>query len=253
MGRLTDKVAIITGAASGMGLAGARIFAHEGARVVMVDVTGDKLTAAAAAIAAEGGEVLPIVLDVTSADDWRDAVQRAVDAYGRIDVLVNNAGIVTVSSVVETEEAEWDRVLGVNAKGYWLGMKHVIPRMLEQGGGSIVNVASIAAITGGKGSAAYSASKGAVLALTRQAADTYAKDSIRVNAILPGLVFTGMIEAAGLHSKEDAAAAIGQLTPLPPHAGDAEDIGYGMLYLASAESKFVTGAEIVIDGGWTVA
>lgn len=252
MGRMTDKVAIITGAASGMGLAGARIFAREGARVVMVDVTADKLQAAADSITAEGGTVMAIPLDVTSAQGWHDAVAKVVEAYGRIDALVNNAGIVTTSTAVETEEAEWDRVLDVNAKGYWLAMKYVIAQMLTQGGGSITNVASIAALVGGKGSIAYSASKGAVMALSRQAAETYAKDSIRVNTICPGLIFTGMIEAAGLDSREAAAAAIGAGTPLPPHAGDAEDIGYGMLYLASDEAKFVTGANITIDGGWTV-
>lgn len=252
MGRMTDKVAIITGAASGMGLAGARLFAREGARVVMVDVTQDRLIAAAESITAEGGVVMPIALDVTSAQGWQDAVADIVTKFGRIDALVNNAGIVTTSTAVETEEAEWDRVLDVNAKGYWLAMKYVIAQMLTQGGGSIVNVASIAALVGGKGSIAYSASKGAVMALSRQAAETYAANSIRVNTICPGLVFTGMIQAAGLDSREAAAAAIGAGTPLPPHAGDAEDIGYGMLYLASDEAKFVTGANIVIDGGWTV-
>lgn len=190
---------------------------------------------------------------MTSAQGWRDAVGRVVETYGRIDALVNNAGIVTVSTAVETEEEEWDRVMAVNAKGYWLAMKYAIPHMLEQGGGAIVNVASIAALVGGKGSIAYSASKGAVVALSRQAAETYAGSSIRVNIISPGLVYTGMIEAAGLTTKEAAAEAIGGGTPLPPHAGDAEDIGYGMLYLACEESKFVTGANIVIDGGWTVS
>lgn len=252
MARLQNKVAIITGTASGMGLAGAQLFAREGAKVVMIDVVEDKLTRAAEAITTEGGEVTAIAMDVSSAEAWEKAVQQTVETYGRVDILVNNAAVVTTSNAVETDEAEWDRLMGINAKGVWLGIKNVVPHMQQQGGGAIVNIASIAGIVGGKGSISYSASKGAVLALTRQVAESYAADSIRANAISPGLVYTEMTSAGGTMTKEDAAKAIGGQTPLPPHAGDADDIAYGMIYLASDESKYVTGANIVIDGGWTV-
>ncbi len=248
---LSNKVAIITGAASGMGLATARLFVQKGAKVVMTDITEDKLVKAAETIGANDDSVLAVPMDVSSEHDWTNAVKKTVDAYNRIDILVNCAGIVTTSSVVDTTESEWERLIGVNAKGVWLGMKSVIPHMQSQGKGAIVNVASIAGLVGDKGGISYTASKGAALAMTKQAAKDYAKDSIRVNAISPGLVFTGMTSGNGIDTKEDAAKAIGGETPLPPHVGDAEDIAYGAAYLASDDSKFVTGANIVIDGGWT--
>lgn len=252
MARMQDKVAIITGTASGMGLAGAKAFAREGAKVVMIDLAEEKLNKAADAIKADGGDVLAIAMDVSSAESWEKAVQQTVDTYGRVDALVNNAAIVSTSNAVDTDEAEWDQMMAINAKGVWLAIKNVIPQMQKQGGGAIVNIASISGLVGGKGSIAYSASKGAVLAMGRQVAESYAADSIRVNAISPGLIYTEMTSGGGTMTKEEAAKVIGGETPLPPHAGDAEDIAYGMLYLASDESKYVTGANIVIDGGWTV-
>lgn len=252
MARLSDKVAIITGTASGMGLAAARLFTAEGAKVVMVDIAEEALEEAARAITADGGDVTPVTMDVSSAEAWENAVARTIEAHGRVDILVNNAALVTQANAEETDEAEWDTLMGVNAKSVWLGIKNVVPHMRTQGGGSIVNTASIAGIVGGKGSMTYSASKGAVLAMGRSVAEAYAKDSIRVNAILPGLVYTGMTGAAGTMTKEQAGEAIGGDTPLPPHVGDADDIAYAMLYLGSDESKYVTGAELVVDGGWTV-
>ncbi|MCI2265153.1 SDR family NAD(P)-dependent oxidoreductase [Sediminivirga luteola] len=253
MARLDGKVAIITGAASGMGLAGAQLFAREGASVVLTDVVTEALERETAALAESGAQATSSVLDVASPDSWQSAVSEAVTRFGRIDVLVNNAGIHIPKGILEAELDDWNKVLAVNTTGVWLGMKHVIPQMQEQGGGSIVNVSSIAGIVGGlsdAGGAAYSASKGAVRSLTKHAAQWFAKDGIRVNSIHPGAVFTGLAAAAGL-TKETMAGQFGSAIPLPPHVGDPEDIGYGMVYLASDESKYVTGEELVIDGGWT--
>jgi len=252
MARLTGKVAIITGAASGMGLAGARLFAAEGAVVVMTDVVEEALQREAAALAETGAAVTSITLDVASPDSWTHVVEQTVAAHGRIDVLVNNAGIHIPKGILEAGLDDWNKVMAINSTGVWLGMKSVIPTMQARGGGSIVNVSSIAAIVGGEadgGGAAYSASKGAVRALTKHAAQWFAKDGIRVNSIHPGSVFTGMAAAAGL-TKETMGAQLGANVPLPPHVGDPEDIGYGMVYLASDEAKYVTGEELVIDGGW---
>jgi NAD(P)-dependent dehydrogenase (short-subunit alcohol dehydrogenase family) len=253
MGCMQDKVVVITGAASGMGLAGAKLFAAEGAKVAAIDIAEDKLRAVVDAITADGGTALPLAMDITSEAAWQKAIAQVVDAFGGVDVLVNDAGIVTTHNAEETDEDEWDRVLSVNAKGPWLGTKYVVPELRKAGGGAIVNVASIAGLVGGKGSLAYSSSKGALRAMTKSVADAYAGEGIRANAILPGLVYTGMTGADGAMSKEEAGRTVGAGTPLPPHCGDAEDIAQGMLYLASDASKFVTGAEIVIDGGWTVS
>lgn len=253
MARLKDKVAIVTGAASGMGRSTAEIFAREGAQVVATDVTEEKLNEVVDGIKEAGGDAIGIVLDVSSPESWQAAVEQTVDTYGGVDVLVNNAGIHVAKGILEAELEDWNTVLAVNTTGVWLGMKSVIPLMQARGGGSIVNISSIAGIIGGMadgGGAAYSASKGAVRSLTKHAAQNFAADGIRVNSIHPGAVFTGLAEAVGL-TKEGMAAAYGAEIPLPPHVGDPEDIGYGVLYLASDESKYVTGEELVIDGGWT--
>lgn len=252
MGRLESKVAIITGAASGMGLAGAKLFAQEGAKVVVADIT-DGVATAVEEINEAGGDAIGVTLDVSSQESWAAAVAATLDAFGRIDVLVNNAGIHVAKGVLEAELDDWNKVIAVNTTGVWLGMKSVIPHMREVGGGSIVNVSSIAAIVGGfadGGGAAYSASKGAVRSLTKHAAQNFAQDRIRVNSIHPGAVFTGLAEAAGL-TQESMAGLYGTEIPLPPHVGVGDDIGYGMLYLASDEAAYVTGEELVIDGGWT--
>jgi len=252
MGRLDGKVAIITGAASGMGLAGSQLFAHEGASVVMTDITETALRLAAAELAEEDAAVLPVVHDVASMESWEETVRRTLERFGRIDVLVNNAGIHIKKGILEAELDDWNRVMSVNTTGVWLGMKSVIPAMRSQGGGSIVNISSIAGIVGGdadSGGAAYSASKGAVRSLTKHAAQWFAKDRIRVNSIHPGAVFTGLSAAAG-RTRESMGASFAGLVPLAPHVGDPSDIGYGMVYLASDEAKYITGEELVIDGGW---
>lgn len=251
MNRLDGKVAIITGAASGMGLAAADLFAREGAKVVATDVVADVLEKE---IAQLGGDLIALPMDVASADDWTRVVDTAVRTYGGVDVLINNAGVFLAKGLLETEREDWDRVLSINAMGVWLGMKAVIPQMQTRGSGSIVNCSSIAGLIGGEADghgAAYSASKGAVRSLTKHAAQWFAGDNIRVNSVHPGAVFTGMARAAGIDSREAMAAFDNGRTPLAPHAGEPADIAYGYLYLASDESKFVTGAELVIDGGWT--
>jgi NAD(P)-dependent dehydrogenase (short-subunit alcohol dehydrogenase family) len=253
MARLSDKVAIITGAASGMGLAGAQLFAREGATVVMTDVSEESLQREAAAIRDAGGIATAIVLDVTSPESWTTVVDQVVAEHGRVDVLVNNAGIHIAKGILEAELDDWNKVMAVNTTGVWLGMKSVIPYMQRQGAGSIVNVSSIAAIVGGvsdAGGAAYSASKGAVRSLTKHAAQWFGRDGVRVNSIHPGSVFTGLAAAAGM-TMETMAEQLGGEVPLPPHVGEPNDIGYGMLYLASDEAKYITGEELVIDGGWT--
>lgn len=251
MARLDGKVAIITGAASGMGLAAAQLFAREGAKVVATDVS-DALEGEVESIRTSGHEILAMHHDVASAESWADVVGATIEEFGTVDILVNNAGVHVAKGILETDEETWDRVLDINAKGVFLGMKAVIPTMAAGGGGSIVNCSSIAGIVGGDGDgngAAYSASKGAVRSITKHAAQWHAKDRIRVNSVHPGAVLTGM--SGGLASAEELGKMVGvDKTPLPPHAGEAIDIAYGYLYLACDESRFVTGEELVIDGGW---
>lgn len=251
MSRLSGKVAIITGAASGMGLAALQLFAAEGAKVVATDVSEEALNTAVNAVVAGGGDAIAHTLDVSSPESWERTVNDVVAHWGTIDILINNAGIHMAKGILEAEIADWNRVLAINTTGPWLGMKHVIPVMQKAGRGSIVNVSSMAAMVGGLGDgggAAYSASKGAVRSLTKHAAQWFGKDSIRVNSIHPGPIYTGMAQAMG-YSKESMADEIN--VTLPPFVGEASDIAYGMLYLASDESKFVTGEELIIDGGFT--
>lgn len=233
-----------------MGLAGAQLFAAEGAKVIATDVVVDVLKTEVAAIADAGGDILALELDVAAPESWATVIDTTLKTYGKIDILVNNAGVHLAKGILDTEHEEWDRVMAINTTGVWLGMKAVIPHMQEIGGGSIVNCSSIAALIGGEADghgAAYSASKGAVRSLTKHGAQWFAKDNIRVNSVHPGAVFTGMAQAAGLKTREEMA---NPNTPLAPGVGEPMDIAYGYLYLASDESKFVTGEELVIDGGW---
>ncbi|MGG4143706.1 glucose 1-dehydrogenase [Paenibacillus algorifonticola] len=253
MGRLTGKIAIITGAASGMGLAGAQLFAKEGAKVVVTDVVEDVLQTKVSEIVENGGDAIALKLDVSSPESWNAVVEATIAKYGKIDILVNNAGIHIAKGILEAELADWDKVMSINTSGVWLGMKAVIPHMQKNGRGSIVNTSSIAAIIGGIADAqgaAYSASKGAVRSLTKHAAQWFAKDNIRVNSVHPGAVFTGMVEKAGIKSQVEMGEHYKSLAPLHPHAGESLDIAYAYLYLASDESKFVTGVELPVDGGW---
>ena len=246
--RLEGKVALITGAARGQGAAEARMFAQEGAKVILADVTDQEGMAVAAEIAEAGGDALYVHLDVTNEDEWESAVQSAVTSFGKLDILVNNAGIWRRGHVLETSSDQWDEIMDVNAKGVFLGTKAAIPEMRKAGGGSIINISSTAGLVGSKTSAAYSASKGAVRIFTKSTAVQYAAEGIRANSIHPGPIDTDMGDQVwpDATSREAAVArtAVARI-------GTANDIAYGALYLASDESSFVTGSELVIDGGVT--
>lgn len=254
MARLDGKVTIITGAASGMGLAGMQLFAKEGAKVVATDIVVDKLEENVKKIVDNGGDVIALPLDVSKPESWAEVVDKTIEQYGKIDVLVNNAGIHIAKGILEAELEDWEKVMAINSTGVWLGMKAVIPYMQKIGGGSIINCSSIAAIIGGVGDghgAAYSASKGAVRSLTKHAAQWFGHDNIRVNSVHPGAIFTGLAEAVGIKSQEDMGAHYEGKAALKPYAGESMDIANAYLYLASDESKYVTGIELVVDGGWT--
>lgn len=250
MGRLDGKVALITGAANGMGLAGSRLFAQEGAKVAATDIEFDTLQKEVAAIVAKGGEAVALKLDVTVEEDWKSVVKETIDKFGKIDILVNNAGIGGRNNIENTGPEEWEHVLVVDITGVFLGMKHVIPIMKKNGGGSIVNTSSVAALIGDQvSSPAYSAAKGGVRSLTKQTAVQYAKDKIRVNSVHPGFCYTKMVRDTGL-TKEQFAEWAKSFALLPPHASEGMDMAYAYLYLASDESRMITGIELPVDGCW---
>ena len=249
MARLDGKVAIISGGARGQGAVEARMLAQEGARVVFGDILDELGRQVEAELAEAGLDATYVHLDVTSEDDWTAAVQSAVAKYGRLDILVNNAGILIRKGIEDTTVEDWDRIMAVNAKGVFLGTKAAIPAMREAGGGSIVNISSTAGLVGSpEGSASYTATKGAVRLLTKSTAIQYAGDGIRCNSVHPGPIDTEMIRDT-LSDPERMASRMRRL-PLK-RIGTAEDIAYGVIYLASDESSFVTGSELVIDGGTT--
>ena len=250
MPRLEGKVALISGGARGQGAAEAVLFAREGAKVVIGDLLDDEGKQVEAQIAELGGDASYVHLDVTSADDWEAAVQTALDSYGRLDILVNNAGIGGSGGGVEGETSEnWDTTLDINAKGVFLGTKAAIPALRDSGGGSIVNISSIAGIIGmGSGNPAYAASKGAVRLLTKSTAIQYAAENIRCNSVHPGLIITAMTE--GIFADPERLKYWDDNTPLGRY-GTVDDIANGVLFLASDESSYMTGSELVIDGGVT--
>lgn len=247
--RLENKVALISGGARGMGAAEARMFAREGAKVVIGDVLDAEGTRVAAEIAESGGDALFVHLDVTHEEDWRSAIGAATSSFGKLDILVNNAGIWRRGRVEDTTVEDWDMILDVNAKGVFLGTKLAIPEMRKAGGGSIINISSTAGLVGGPRSSAYTASKGAVRLFTKATAVQYAQDGIRANSIHPGPIDTPMIQQVW-HGEEQSREAALARTPLG-RIGTPDDIAYGVLFLASDESSFMTGSELVIDGGST--
>ena len=246
--RLQGKVALITGAARGMGAAEARLFAGEGARVCLTDVLEDEGRRVEAEIAEAGGECMFLRLDVTSEKEWTSVVSRVVDRFGGLDILVNNAGVYNYATLEQESEEDWGRMMDVNAKGVFLGMRAVLDVMKRGGGGSIVNISSTAGMVGSQRSTAYNASKGAVRLLTKSAALQYAREGIRVNSVHPGTVITGMTPFA-FPNPGDLERLIPE-TPLG-RAAQPEEIAYGVLFLASNESSYMTGSELVIDGGRT--
>ena len=249
MGRLDGKVVLISGGARGQGATEARMMASEGAKVVFGDILDDEGKRVEAEIAELGNEATYVHLDVTKEDDWKAAIGTAVDRYGKLDILVNNAGILIRKSIEDTTEEEWDRIMAVNAKGVFFGTKHAIPAMRQAGGGSIVNISSTAGLVGSlDGSPSYTATKGAVRLFTKATAIQYAKENIRCNSVHPGPIETDMIS----DTLTDPERLERRMQRLPlKRIGTTEDIAYGVIYLASDESSFVTGAELVIDGGTT--
>ncbi len=253
MGRLEGKVALITGAASGMGKIAATLFAREGARIVLADVADEAGRATADEIGQAGGEALYVRADVSNADDVQRMVTAAIDRFGSLTVLYNNAGIFPADdgSVTETPDTTWDRVMAINLKGVFLGCKYGIPAMLDSGGGSIINVASFVALMGAAAAQiAYTTSKGGVLAMTREIAVEFARKGIRANALCPGPIETPLLQEL----LADPARRERRLVHIPlGRFGKAEEIANAALFLASDESSFITGSTFVVDGGITAA
>jgi NAD(P)-dependent dehydrogenase (short-subunit alcohol dehydrogenase family) len=264
MNRLEGKTAMVVGAGSvgpgwGNGKATAVTFAREGAQVFCVDRNGKAAEETAAIIASEGGKATAFTADVSKGSDVEAMVAACMKSYGRIDVLDNNVGIAETGGVVEVSEADWDRVFAVNLKSAYLAMKHVIPVMEKQNGGSIINISSIASIRHiGVSYVTYAATKAAMNQMTRVTAVDYAPKNIRINAILPGLMKTPMVEhSAGLaasYAKGDVEAMWKKRDAQVPmgHMGEAWDVANAALFLASDESRYVTGIELVVDGGLTL-
>lgn len=244
--RLKDKVAIITGAANGMGAAEAKLFVKEGAKVVATDLDEKNLAVLAEEIKTTGGEVLTVKQDVTSEAEWQALISKTIDTYGKLDILVNNAGIAINKNFSNMEMTEWNKVMDVNLNGCVLGMKYCIPEMQKNGSGSVVNISSIGGLVGMAGSSPYTAAKGALRALTKSAAVEYGKDKVRVNSVHPGIIKTPMVA-----DTMEAAMPFYETYTQLPYMGEPDDVAYGVLYLASDEARFMTGSELVIDGGWT--
>ncbi len=242
--RLKGKVALISGAARGMGASEARLFAQHGASVVLGDVLHHQAQSVADEINVAGDRALAVPLDVTDEQSWRDAVAAAEQRFGSLNVLVNNAGILVREELEEGTHPGWNSTMDVNAKGVYLGMKIAVPAMLKSGGGSIINISSISGIVS-LGYPAYNASKGAVRLLTKNVAIRFADQNIRVNSIHPGVINTAMMDG-DTRSDEDW----DRMIPLGRFAEPIE-VAYGALFLASDESTFMTGSELVIDGGFT--
>ena len=252
MGRLDGKTAIVTGACAGIGRATALLFAQEGAKVVAADWQDEHAGELTKAVAASGGEVTFLKVDVSNAGDVQRMINTAVESYGRLDVLFNNAGVEGEQApTADCSLENWDRVIGVNLKGVFLGMKYAIPALLKTGGGSIINNASVAGLVGFANIPAYCASKGGVIQLTKTAALEYATQNIRVNAICPGVIWTPMVERF-VGGSEEARAAMEALEPVG-RFGTAEEVARLALFLASDESSFCTGAPFLVDGGFVAA
>lgn len=257
MGRVQDKVALVTGGAAGIGEAMVRMLAAEGAKVIVTDIQDGAGEAVAEDVAAAGGEALFLHHDVASETEWESVIARAIDRFGRLDIVVNNAGIAYGSAPDEQTLEEWRRLMSINLDGVFLGTKHAIRAMKiykPQTMGSIVNLSSVEGIVGDPNLGAYNAAKGGVRIYTKSVALYCANNrlGIRVNSVHPGYIWTPMVES---YLRQAGSVVMGrrvldQKHPIG-HVGEPDDIAYGVLYLASDEAKFVTGAELVIDGGYT--
>jgi NAD(P)-dependent dehydrogenase (short-subunit alcohol dehydrogenase family) len=248
LGRLEDKVAIITGAGSGMGRATAVLFVKEGAKVVVADIVIEAGEETVGIVKQAGGEAIFIKTDVSKAEDVKEMIKVAINTYGRLDILINCAGIAREEvSTIDCPEEVFNEVIATNLNGVWLGMKYGIPEMLKTGAGSIVNFASIAALEAYVGIPAYSASKGAVISLSRAAAIEYSRKNVRVNCVAPGHIATPML--LGAWSPE----VLKRFTDIAPQGrlGEPEEVAQVVLFLASDESSHITGQTVVVDGGVT--
>jgi NAD(P)-dependent dehydrogenase (short-subunit alcohol dehydrogenase family) len=248
--RMKDKVALISGAAGGMGAATARLFAREGARAVVVaDILDKEGAATVAEIEKAGGHASYIHLDVTDEAQWQAAVEKTVTSYGRLDVLVNNAGISGSAETDLYDTAAWDRLMGINATGVFLGMKYGIAAMKKSGGGSVINLSSISGIVGqGYLHVGYNASKGAVRLITKAGAAQHGRDGVRVNSVHPGLMppmrTSGRTADPAMRAKTLKGVPMGR-------AGEVDEVAHAILFLASDDASYITGTELVVDGGWT--
>lgn len=247
--RLHDKVAVITGAAAGIGRETALLFANEGAKVVLTDLDEKQGNAVAAQITADGGQAIFVQQDVSQEESWLRVVETTQHHFGRIDILFNNAGIYIIAPITDITLETWNKLMAINVTSVFLGMKHVLPAMEKGGGGSVINASSTAGLKGGTGHTLYGASKGAVRIMTKDAAIEYAGKNIRINSIHPGYITTGMADyaATATHRSKtelDATYPMGRM-------GKPEEVAKLALFLASDESSYCTGAEFVIDGGAT--
>jgi len=248
MGRMDGKIALVTGAAMGMGRTHAETLAREGATVVLTDIDDATGEGTAEAIRQAGGSADYMHHNVASEEEWKSVIDTTVAKYGKINVLVNNAGILILKPVDQTETSEWDKIFDINVKGTFFGIKHVLPAMQKAGGGSIVNISSIYGLIGAPSAAAYEASKGAVRLLTKATAIDYAPHKIRVNSVHPGVIDTPMTK--DLLADPDVKQAILGTTILDRPA-QPQEISNAVLFLASDEASFMTGSEMVVDGGYT--
>ena len=251
--RLENKVALITGAANGIGRETAMLFADHGAAITAVDVDEGAVNEVAAEIRARGGKVAAVVADVSEAEGCKRMIATAEQAFGKLDIVFNNAGIMMSNDgdAIDTDEAVWDRTMAVNAKGVFLGCKYAIPALQRSGGGSVINTASFVALVGAATpQLAYTASKGAVLALTRELAVVHAREGIRVNALCPGPLRTELLmkflDTEEKRRRRHVHVPMGRF-------GEAQEMAQAALYLASDESSYVTGTEFLVDGGLTAA
>ncbi len=251
--RFSDIIALITGGAAGIGRATALAFAREGARAVVADINAREGEETVRLIRDGGGEAIFVRADVSQSADWQRLIGETVREYGRLDVLFNNAGIEGASApTADYSEEDFDRVLAVNLKGVWLGMRAVIPQMLTQGKGAIINTSSILGLVGFAGASAYTASKHAIIGITKVAALEYSAQRIRINAVCPAFIKTPMLDR-GLGQLPNAEEILGQISTLHPvgRMGEPEEVASLVLFLASDDASFISGATYLVDGGYT--